>query len=84
MAVAAIVTAGSRRIELFGSGSGNRRNFNGKIGGRAEVDLHRFRNGGRITGYGEGSQSFGRSNGRSFRGRPRGEVGIRMTIPLNK
>ncbi|XP_064459004.1 uncharacterized protein LOC135369341 [Ornithodoros turicata] len=69
------------RVEVFGSGGGNnRRNFNANVGVRGEYDLHRFRNGGRITGHVEGSQSFGRFDGHSYRGKPQGGVGISAHI----
>ncbi|KAM7303495.1 uncharacterized protein ISCGN_013451 [Ixodes scapularis] len=67
----------------FVSASGHSpRNFGANVGIRGEYDVHRFRNGGKVTVYGEGSQSFGRANGQSYQGKPQGEVGIRMTIPL--
>ncbi|KAG0415816.1 hypothetical protein HPB47_007013 [Ixodes persulcatus] len=73
----------SHGIGGFVSASGHSpRNFGANVGIRGEYDVHRFRNGGKVTVYGEGSQSFGQANGQSFRGKPQGEVGIRMTIPL--
>ncbi|KAH9361313.1 hypothetical protein HPB48_006875 [Haemaphysalis longicornis] len=60
----------------------NGRNFNANVGVRGEYDLHRSKNGGRVTGYAEGSQSFGRFNGHSYRGKPQGEVGVRAVIPF--
>ncbi|XP_077536859.1 uncharacterized protein LOC144149195 isoform X2 [Haemaphysalis longicornis] len=71
------------RLGVFGSASGNSgRNFNANVGVRGEYDLHRSKNGGRVTGYAEGSQSFGRFNGQSYRGKPQGEVGVRAVIPF--
>lgn len=71
------------RLNVFGSASGNSgRNFNANVGARGEYDFHRSKNGGRITGYAEGSQSFGRFNGHSYRGKPQGEVGVRAHIPF--
>ncbi|KAK8784383.1 uncharacterized protein LOC144115858 isoform X1 [Amblyomma americanum] len=71
------------RLGVFGSASGNNgRNFNANVGVRGEYDLHRSKNGGRITGYAEGSQSFGRFNGHSYRGKPQGEIGVRAHIPF--
>lgn len=71
------------RLGVFGSASGNNgRNFNANVGVRGEYDLHRSKNGGRVTGYAEGSQSFGRFNGHSYRGKPQGEVGVRAVIPF--
>ncbi|XP_077506532.1 uncharacterized protein LOC144115858 isoform X2 [Amblyomma americanum] len=74
---------GQHRLGVFGSASGNNgRNFNANVGVRGEYDLHRSKNGGRITGYAEGSQSFGRFNGHSYRGKPQGEIGVRAHIPF--
>ncbi|KAL1447505.1 hypothetical protein MTO96_044267 [Rhipicephalus appendiculatus] len=71
------------RLNVFGSGSGNSgRNFNANVGARGEYDLHRSKNGGRITGYAQGSMSFGRFDGHSYRGKPQGEVGVRAHIPF--
>ncbi|CAN7989649.1 unnamed protein product [Ixodes pacificus] len=73
------------RFELQGSGGGrNRGNYNVNLGARGEYDIHRFKNGGKVVGYGQGSQSFGRFNGQSYKGKPQGEVGVRVEIPIGK
>ncbi|EEC10600.1 secreted salivary gland peptide, putative, partial [Ixodes scapularis] len=73
------------RFELQGSGGGrNRGNYHVNLGARGEYDIHRFKNGGKVVGYGQGSQSFGRFDGQSYKGKPQGEVGVRVEIPIGK
>lgn len=59
-----------------------RKNFHANVGGRAEYDIHRFKNGAKVVGSVEGSQSFGRVDGHKYHGKPQGEVGVRVEIPI--
>lgn len=81
-----MVQGGDRfRFQPFGSVSGNnRRNFHANVGGRAEYDLHRFPSGAKVVGHMQGSQSFGRFDGQHYKGKPQGEVGVRLEVPIGR
>ncbi|CAN7984372.1 unnamed protein product, partial [Ixodes hexagonus] len=73
------------RVEVQAQGSGrNRGNYDVSVGARAEYDLHRAKNGAKVIGYAEGSHGFGRYDGHSYQGKPQGEVGVRVEVPLGK
>ncbi|KAH7932800.1 hypothetical protein HPB49_003219 [Dermacentor silvarum] len=73
------------RFSVDASGGGrNHRNFN--VGGsvRGEYDVYRGRDGTRVVASGGVSHGATRIDGKTYKGRPQGAVGIGVEIPIGK
>lgn len=73
------------RINVEVSGGGrNHRNFN--VGGsvHGEYDLYRSRGGTRVVAFGGVAHGATRIDGKTYKGRPQGSVGIGVEIPIGK
>lgn len=73
------------RFSVEASGGGrNHRNFN--VGGtvRGEYDLYRGKDGTRVVASGSVAHGATRIDGKTYKGRPQGEVGIGIEIPIGK
>ncbi|XP_065282960.1 uncharacterized protein [Dermacentor albipictus] len=73
------------RFSVEASGAGrNHRNFN--VGGsvRGEYDAYRGRDGTRVVASGGVAHGATRIDGKTYKGRPQGSVGIGVEIPIGK
>ncbi|KAH7939586.1 hypothetical protein HPB52_014514 [Rhipicephalus sanguineus] len=73
------------RFNVEASGGGrNHRNFN--VGGsvHGEYDLYRSRGGTRVVASGGVAHGVTRIDGKTYKGRPQGSVGIGFEIPIGK
>ncbi|KAL1484576.1 hypothetical protein MTO96_032519 [Rhipicephalus appendiculatus] len=73
------------RFNVEASGGGrNHRNFN--VGGsvHGEYDLYRSRGGSRVVASGGVAHGATRIDGKTYKGRPQGSVGIGVEIPIGK
>ncbi|XP_037525469.1 uncharacterized protein LOC119402400 isoform X3 [Rhipicephalus sanguineus] len=73
------------RFNVEASGGGrNHRNFN--VGGsvHGEYDLYRSRGGTRVVASGGVAHGATRIDGKTYKGRPQGSVGIGVEIPIGK
>lgn len=73
------------RFSVEASGGGrNHRNFN--VGGsvHGEYDVYRSRGGTRVVASGGVAHGATRIDGKTYKGRPQGSVGIGVEIPIGK
>ncbi|KAH7981490.1 hypothetical protein HPB49_024690 [Dermacentor silvarum] len=70
-------------VEASGGGQ-NHRNFN--VGGtvRGEYDVYRGKGGTRVVVSGSVSHGATRVDGKTYKGRPQGQVGIGLEVPIGK
>ncbi|XP_037525910.2 uncharacterized protein LOC119403001 [Rhipicephalus sanguineus] len=70
-------------VEVSGGGR-NHRNFN--VGGsvHGQYDLYRSRGGTRVVASGGVAHGVTRIDGKTYKGRPQGSVGIGVEIPIGK
>ncbi|KAL1477998.1 hypothetical protein MTO96_002580 [Rhipicephalus appendiculatus] len=79
------VANAQHRFNVEASGGGrNLRNFN--VGGsvHGEYDLYRSRGGTRVVASGGVAHGVTRIDGKTYKGRPQGSVGIGVHIPFGK
>ncbi|KAH6924714.1 hypothetical protein HPB50_022665 [Hyalomma asiaticum] len=78
-------TSAQHRFSVEASGGGrNHRNFN--VGGsvHGEYDVYRSRGGARVVASGGVAHGATRIDGKTYKGRPQGSVGIGVEIPIGK
>ncbi|KAH7940277.1 hypothetical protein HPB52_022761 [Rhipicephalus sanguineus] len=79
------VASAQHRFNVEVSGGGrNHRNFN--VGGsvHGQYDLYRSRGGTRVVASGGVAHGVTRIDGKTYKGRPQGSVGIGVEIPIGK
>lgn len=68
------------------SAAGNsHKNFGASAGVRAEGVIHKFpSSGAKVIVGGEVHKSFGRVDGHGWNGKPQGQVGVRVEVPIGR